>query len=65
MARLKSLFCVCMNNFLQGGEQMEFRKLLSVDAMQTAPWGGELSQLVEDLQEYLQQGYCVMLFAGS
>ena len=64
-AKLEGRFQVYLSNFLQGGEHIAFQKLLSTDALQNAPWGGELRQLTEDLQEYCTQGYCTMLFAGS
>lgn len=64
-AKLDKRFQVYCSNFLQGGEHVEFQKLLSVQAVQNAPWGGELRQLTEDLQEYSSQGYCTMLCAGS
>lgn len=61
----KNSFCVYASNFLQGGEHISFRKLLSMDAYQSAPWGGEMRQLTEDLQEFCEMGYCIMLAAGS
>ena len=64
-AKLDKRFQVYCSNFLQGGEHVEFQKLLSVQAVQNAPWGGELRQLTEDLQEYSSQGYCTMLCAAG
>ncbi|WP_295214061.1 transcription-repair coupling factor [Ruminococcus sp.] len=64
-ARMDGMFQIYLSNFLQGGEHVTFQKLLSVEALQNAPWGGELRQLTEDLLEYSQQGYCTMLYAGS
>ena len=63
--RLEQKFCIYASNFLQGGQRIAFQKLLSVEAIQTAPWGGEMRQLTEDLQDYCRQGYAVMLVAGS
>lgn len=63
--QLDKRFQVYLSNFLQGGEHVEFQKLLSVQAVQNAPWGGELRQLTEDLKAYCEQGYCTMLYAGS
>ena len=61
----KLSFCVYASNFLQGGEQVQFRKLLSMDAYQNAPWGGEMRSLCEDLREFAELGYCTILAAGS
>ncbi|MBQ8824276.1 MAG: DEAD/DEAH box helicase, partial [Ruminococcus sp.] len=58
-------FCIYSGSFLQSGERVEYKKLLNIDSLQTAPWGGEMRQLTEDLISYCQQGYCVMLAAGS
>lgn len=65
MAHLNDVFQIYLSNFLQGGEHVAFQKLLSVDALQNAPWGGELRQLTEDLHDYCDQGYCTILCAGS
>lgn len=58
-------FCIYASNFLQGGEQTTFKKLLSMDAYQNAPWGGEMRSLYEDLREFTELGYSVILAAGS
>lgn len=58
-------FCIYASNFLQSGEHVNFKKLISMDAFQSAPWGGEMRQLTEDLQEMCEMSYCVMLAAGS
>ncbi|MBR2914168.1 MAG: transcription-repair coupling factor, partial [Oscillospiraceae bacterium] len=50
---------------LQSSERIPFRKIISIEALQNAPWGGEIRQLLEDLQEYTTQGYRVMLAVGS
>lgn len=39
-AKLDKRFQVYCSNFLQGGEHVEFQKLLSVQAVQNAPWAG-------------------------
>ncbi len=57
--------CLYMSNFLQGGERIDFRQLVSFDALQNAGWSGEMKQLVEDLSEYKRRGYRMLLCAGS
>lgn len=57
--------CVYLDTFLQGGDRIPYRELLNIEAMQTAPWGGEIRQLTEDLSLYCKQGYRTMLVAGS
>lgn len=57
--------CLYLSSFMQGGERIDFRRLVSFEAMQTAPWGGEMKQLFEDLEDYRRRGYRVILAAGS
>lgn len=61
----KNFPCIYASNFLQSGERVGFKKLLSMDALMSAPWGGEMRSLIEDLQGFCEMGYCVMLAAGS
>jgi transcription-repair coupling factor (superfamily II helicase) len=57
--------CLYMSSFLQSGERIEFRRLISFEAMQTAAWSGEMKQLREDLDDFLSRKYRVILAAGS
>ncbi len=57
--------CLYMSNFVQGGERIDFRRLVSFEAMQTAFWGGELKQLIEDITDYKVRKYRILLCAGS
>ncbi len=57
--------CLYMSNFVQGGERIDFRRLVSFEAMQTAYWGGELKQLIEDVTDYKVRKYRILLCAGS
>ncbi len=47
------------------GADLRFKKLIAVSANQTAPWGGEIRQLIEDLQNFCERGYSVAVMAGS
>ena len=64
-AMLEKRCCAYLSQFLQGTERVPFRKIISIEAQQTATWGGEIRLLLEDLQEYTSQGYRVVLAAGS
>ncbi|MCQ2490691.1 MAG: transcription-repair coupling factor [Ruminococcus sp.] len=57
--------CIYMSSFLQGGERIEYKRLVSFEAMQTAFWSGELKQLVEDISSYKERKYRILLCAGS
>ena len=62
IAERKSVY---VSQFLQGSERIAFRKIISMEAMQNATWGGEIRQLLEDLEEYTSHGYRVILAVGS
>lgn len=57
--------CLYLSSFMQGGERIDFRRLVSFEAMQTAPWSGEMKQLTEDLEDYKRRKYRMILAAGS
>ncbi|MBR6968628.1 MAG: transcription-repair coupling factor [Ruminococcus sp.] len=63
--RAEKRVCLYMSSFMQGGERIDFRRLVSFEAMQTAPWSGEMKQLIEDLEDYRRRGYRMILAAGS
>ena len=54
-----------MDMFVRSGSGIRYKKLLSTIANQTAPWGGEIRQLAEDLKNYRTAGYSVIVMAGS
>lgn len=57
--------CLYVSAFLQSGERIDFRRLVSFEALQTAPWSGEMKQLTEDLGDYVSRKYRIILAAGS
>lgn len=57
--------CLYVSSFLQGGERIDYRKIVSFDAMQNSSWGGEMKQLVEDVSDWKSRKYRIILCAGS
>ncbi len=57
--------CLYLSSFMSGGERIDFRRLVSFEALQNAAWSGEMKQLIEDLTEYKRRGYRMILAAGS
>ena len=62
---LEDRACLYMSQFLQGSERIPFRRIISMEALQNATWGGEIRQLLEDLNEYIEQDYRIVLAVGS
>ncbi|MDE5861258.1 MAG: transcription-repair coupling factor [Ruminococcus sp.] len=61
----ESHVCLYMSNFLQGGERIDYKRIISFEALQTAVWGGEMKQLIEDLTDFIRKKYRIILCAGS
>ena len=57
--------CVYLDTFMRGTSEVRFRRIITLTAFQTAPWGGEIRQLTEDLQSFCGRGYAVAVMAGS
>ena len=57
--------CFYVSNFLQGGEHTDFKRIISINALRTAPWSGEMKQLSEELSYYAEHNYRIILCAGS
>lgn len=56
--------CVLMDTFLRTND-IRCKKLWTMTAYQTAPWGGEIRQLSEDLRSFIDRNYSVIVLAGS
>ena len=54
-----------LDTFMRGNNEVQFKKLISITAFQTAPWGGEIRQLTEDLQGFCNRNYATIVMAGS
>ncbi len=57
--------CLYLSSFLQGGERIDYKRLVSFEAMQNASWGGEMKQLIEDISDWKSRRYRIILCAGS
>ncbi|MDR0943517.1 MAG: transcription-repair coupling factor [Ruminococcus sp.] len=53
-----------MDAFTHGGG-IRFEQAVTLNAGQTAPWGGEIRQLIEDLSSFREKNYTVFVSAGS
>lgn len=56
---------IYLDVFMHGSNRINFQKLINFEAIQTASWGGEIRQLIEDLNSFCSRDYKVILFAGS
>lgn len=54
-----------LNTFIQGLDRVGYKKIISFEALQNAPWGGEMRQLNEELKNLCDNGYRTLLMAGS
>lgn len=56
--------CILMDTFLRTND-IRCKKLWTLTVYQTAPWGGEIRQLIEDLRSFINRNYSVTVLAGS
>ncbi len=52
------------DNFMRGGD-LRLYQLMSVSAGQVAPWSGEYRFLIDELKNYLNENYSVIVMAGT
>lgn len=57
--------CLFVSSFVSGIDRIGFKKMISFEGLQNAPWGGEMRHLNEDLHSYCERGYRTLLIAGS
>ena len=57
--------CVFLDTFMRQNGNVHFKKLINTDCRQTAGWGGSSLALEEQLHELVDDGYSVILLAGS
>ena len=60
----ESRVSVYLDNFMRGGD-IRLSKLLSVSAGQVAPWSGEYKVLLDELKNYLNDNFSVIVMAGT
>ncbi|MDO5559214.1 MAG: transcription-repair coupling factor [Oscillospiraceae bacterium] len=56
---------VYLYSFFSGAERISYKRVIAFEAFATSTWGGETRQLTEDLKSYCDNGYRVILMAGS
>jgi transcription-repair coupling factor (superfamily II helicase) len=64
-AKMLAMPCVFLDTFMRQNGDVKFKKLINTDCRQTAGWGGSMIALSEELGDYTESGYTVVLLAGS
>ena len=57
--------CCFLDTFMRGSSDVKFKRLISTNPLQTSAWSGDLKQLVEELNNFCEQGYTTIVMAGS
>ncbi len=55
---------IYLDNFMRGGD-IRLSKLMSVSAGQVAPWSGEYRVLLDEIKNYLNENFSVIVMAGT
>lgn len=61
----EKLPAVYLDTFARINQELRLKRLITVNALQTSGWSGELRLLREDLQGLLGLGYCCIVLAGT
>ncbi len=64
LSQADKLPLIYLDTFMHGSN-LRLKSLISAEAYQSSSWGGELSHLVEELENYTQNGYCVAVLVGT
>ncbi len=64
-SRIEQFPTLYLDTFARSNPQLRIKQLISINALQTSGWSGELGLLKEDLQALLGQGYGCMVLAGT
>ncbi len=64
-SRWEQLPTVYLDTFARTNPELRLKKLITVNALQTSGWSGELRLLREDLQALLDLGYACAVLAGT
>ncbi len=55
---------IYLDTFMHGSD-LRLKRLIAAEAYQSSSWGGELNQLTEELETYVDNGYCVAVLVGT
>ncbi|MGI5965760.1 MAG: transcription-repair coupling factor [Anaerotruncus rubiinfantis] len=56
---------VLLDTFVRSVGDIPLRDIVSVNAVQLSSWSGEIATLREEVGHYMEQDYCVVVFAGT
>ncbi len=65
LARLSEGSTFLLDTFARTAGELHPKELISLDAMQLSPWGGEQKLLFEEVRSFMERRYCVVILAGS
>lgn len=56
---------VLLDTFMRSNNDITIKNLINTNCYQTASWGGDIKHLIEELDTFIREKYCVVVFAGS
>lgn len=56
---------VMLDTFTRSVGDIPLKDSVEINAIQLSSWSGEFSLLLEDIRNYMQNDYCVVVFAGT
>lgn len=52
------------DHFMRGGD-LNLGKLMNIEALQLSPWSGEFKVLCEEIHDFVNRGYSLIVYAGT
>ena len=65
LLRCEKTRLVLLDTFMRGNNDITIKTLINANCYQTASWGGDIKHLIEELDTFVREKYCVVVFAGS
>lgn len=56
---------IFLDQFARQLDDVALKELLNVEALTLSPWGGEITRLTEDVEEYTRRGFGITVLAGT
>ncbi len=65
ISKAEKLRLVLLDTFMRSNNDIVIKNLINANCYQTASWGGDIKHLIEELDTFVREKYCVVVFAGS
>lgn len=65
LSKLCTSRLVVLDSFMRQNNDITIKTLINASCHQTSCWGGDIKHLISELETFIKEKYCVVVFAGS